>query len=341
MCEAEGDDCETARRIASMFLPGADSLSLRRVGGGLSGAAVFSCQADEQVFALKRWPAGTSAVRVDEVHEVMIESKRSCSLVPELVRSPLGTTRLGWESYHYELASWMPGESARPDGDFQATLAAVQAGAEAIARFHDSVRRWGIACAPAPAILRRLGRIEQVRAELPLALSRCDQLSGTLRTAADWLRCQGDGSLNAAAGSLGRWAGEMVPTQIVLRDGHREHLLCAAGQASGLVDFDAVARDSTATDLARWVSDFLEPGVDRQAIWDAAQTGYRRMLAISPCELELAGAISDASGVILLANWVIWIALKQRNFSGCYDLVDRRVGELMRRMVPDRIVSAR
>lgn len=346
--DAESDDAETAGRIARLFLSAAGSMSVQRVAGGLSGAAVFACQAEDRKYALKRWPAGTSAARVDEVHEVMLQSRRQLALVPELVRSPLGTTRLARDGYHYELTSWMPGSPfgdddvsvsgfpvlAKSAHDFQATLAAVAAGAEAIASFHDSVRRWGSVSAPAPAILRRLKRIEQLRTELPLALSHCERLSPTLRTAADWLRSEGVRGLHTAGAMLGRWAGERIPTQIVLRDVHREHILFSAGQPSGLVDFDAVGRDTVATDIARWVSGFVESGTDPRPLWDAAGAGYRRVLPFSACERELAGAISQSSGVILLANWVVWMALEQRDFSGCSDLVDRRVAELMGRMVP-------
>src|SRR5690606_16126449 len=133
----------------------ARSVSLQRIGGGLSGAAVFACQADDETFALKRWPGGTTAMRVDEVHEVMQQSRRTFPLVPKLVRSPLGTTRLGWESFQYELTCWMPGEPFGGDGEARGggiaegaatagehrdLLAAVEAGAEAIAGFHESVR---------------------------------------------------------------------------------------------------------------------------------------------------------------------------------------------------------
>jgi Ser/Thr protein kinase RdoA (MazF antagonist) len=337
-------DLATAQQIAEIFLPGEPSLSLRRLGGGLSGAAVFACQTEQRCYALKRWPAGTSAARVDEVHEVMMESRRTLPLVPELVRCPLESTRLGWESYYYELATWMIGQPladgiAPAPADMQPILSAVQAGAEAIAGFHDSVRRWGSACAPAPAVLRRLGRIEQLRAELPQAIQRAEGLSPTLLAAANWLRRDGLGRLEAAAAMLGRWASTMVPNQIVLRDVHREHVLFAHGRVSGLIDFDAIGRDTVATDLARWVSGFLSPELDPEPMWSAAEAGYQRMRTISSAELELARAISGGSGVISLANWVVWVALKQRDFSGCYDLVDRRVGELLRRMGTDRIVS--
>ncbi len=346
-------EAEVARQIACMFLPAANSVSLQRIGGGLSGAAVFACQADGETFALKRWPGGTSAMRVDEVHDVMQQSRRTYPLVPELVRSPLGTTRLGWESFQYELTCWMPGEPYRSEGeargggiaegagaatDHRDLLAAVEAGAEAIATFHESVRRFGSGCAPAPAVLRRLGRIEQLRAELPRAMARRELLTGPLLAVADWLRCEGVRRLERGYQTLSQHACELVPTQIVLRDVHREHVLFVDRRVSGLVDFDALGRDTVATDLARWLSGFIEPGLDSKAVHSAALAGYAHVLPLSGCEQRLVGVICEVSDVISLANWVTWIALEQRDFSATKDLVHRRVADVMRRMLADTVI---
>ncbi len=334
------EEWATAQQIARMFLPAAGVVSLQRIGGGLSGAAVFACQADDESYALKRWPAGTTATRVDEVHEVLLQSRRTLSIVPELIRSPLGATRLGWESSHYELTRWMPGEPMggghRWDGahdDPAEVLSAVAAGAEAIAQFHESVRRFGSGCAPAPAVLRRLGRIEQLQKELPQALVRRERLTGPLRAAADWLRSEGQQRLTCSYDRLGQRACDLVSSQVVLRDVHREHVLFCERRVSGLVDFDALGCDTVATDIARWLSGFVVPGLELSAVWDAALTGYMQVLPLSGCEQDLVRVISEVSDVISLANWVVWIALEQRDFSASPDLVDRRVTELLRRML--------
>lgn len=350
--DAAQQEFETARQIARMFLPYASSLALRRIGGGLSGAAVFACKADGETFALKRWPAGTAAMRVDEVHDVLQQSRRTFPLVPPLIRSPLGATRLGWESYHYEMTGWMPGEpfqlAAEPEGLHLATaetitsesgdvLSAIQAGAEAIAHFHESVQRFGSGCAPAPAVLRRLGRIEQLRSELPLALARRQTLVGPLRAAADWLSSAGLRRLERDFQILSQHACELVPTQVVLRDVHREHVLFVDRRVSGLVDFDAVGRDTVATDLARWVSGFLQPGVDPNAAYRAALAGYTQVLPLTGCEQKLVRVICGVSDALSLANWVTWVALEQRDFLVAEDLVNRRIADLMRRMLADTV----
>lgn len=344
-------DLPTIRHVLSVFVPLASSATIQSVRGGLSGSAVFVCEVGGRKFAMKRWPAGTAARRIDEVHDVMAQARRSLTVVPELVRSSLASTRVGYEGFHYELVSWMDGEAITqsayelpqtlaipPDDGGSAgpplrILAVVEAGGEAIARFHDSVRRISGPMTPAPSVLRRLGRIEQLRVELPQAIKRADALSPVLRGAAKWLERESASRFDAAHRVLGQWVGRMVPTQMVLRDVHRQHILFRDGAVTGLVDFDAIGVDSIATDLARWVSDFAEQPTDLAVLMASAVAGYRRFAPISACESELASAISEASAIILLANWVVWTALDQQNFSGCNDLVDRRVIALLRRMV--------
>jgi len=342
-------DKEAAERILSVFVSMAGSASIQCIRGGLSGSAVFKCECNGRTFALKRWPQGTTARRIDEVHAVMVLARRTLRIVPELAESSFASTRVGYDGYQYELASWMEGEAladatneltvsigglptTHPAGPPQRILAAVEAGAEAIARFHDSTRRYIGPAAPAPAVLRRLSRIEQLRGELPKAILHCERLSPVLRAAAYWLKREGPCRLDAAHGALSRWIGQLVPTRMVFRDVHRQHILFHEAAVSGMVDFDAIGIDTIATDLARWVSGFTERTSDLEPLLQAALTGYQRFGAISTCERDLAFAISEASGIVLLANWVSWVGLGQRNFSDCADLVDRRVGDLLRRM---------
>jgi len=344
-------DREAVGKILSVFVPMAGSTSIQSIRGGLSGSAVFKCECNGRKFALKRWPQGTNARRVDEVHAVMLLARRTLGIVPELAESTLASTRLGYEGYQYELASWMEGEAlgdapneitvsigglsttaAEYTGPSKRILAAVEAGAEAIARFHDSTRRYIGPTAPAPAVLRRLSRIEQLQVELPKAMQQSERLSPVLRAAAHWLKREWPNRMDAANRALSRWVGQLVPTRMVFRDVHRQHILFREGAVSGMVDFDAIGIDTIATDLARWVSGFSERTGDLEPLLQAAVTGYQRFAAISTCERDLAFVISEASGTLLLANWVSWVALGQRNFSECADLVDRRVGDLLRRM---------
>lgn len=338
---ADGETRE-AREVLAMFLPSVAGVTIRRLESGFSGARVFRCEVAGDEFALKRWPAATKAARVDEVHEVIRRARPTLSVIPELIPALLGQTRLSWDSHHYELARWMPGS---PADEAAERLRAVEQGAAVIAGFHDSTRCWGETDSPPAAVLRRLSRIEELRQRLPQAVARRPAATPTLARAAAWLRSHGPRRLDDAARLLGPWATRLLPTQIVLRDVHRHHILFADQAPSGLVDFDALGKDTIATDLARWVSGFLGPGESTgglepnaavppapDALWQAAWAGYFQRGTISEQECELAMTIAQASWIIQLANWVVWTQLDERDFSDCWPAVDRRVEEIMLKM---------
>ena len=335
------------RELLGTFLPGAREVAVSRLSGGLSGAVVYRCDVDGRGYALKRWPEGTSAGRVDEVHDVLRRARKTLGLVPELISSLFGSTRLSWEAGHFELASWVPGVAVGEGGEGRETIVdAVRRGAAAIGAFHEATRCWGEGEALPPAVLRRLGRIEELQRRLPEALARGQSPTPMIAMAAEWLRRHGNVRLKEAAARLEPWAARMVPVQVVLRDIHRQHILFQEGVVSGIVDFDALGKDAIATDLARWVGGFLgdcggglvivggdsEPSENSQTLWEAAVSGYSAVRSVPQLVVDLAVDIAEASWVILLANWVVWAHLGERDFSGLWPVVDRRVREIMLKM---------
>lgn len=335
------------RDLLGTFLPGARDVEVSRLPGGLSGAVVYRCDIDGRRYALKRWPEGTAAARVDEVHDVLRRARKRLNLVPELVPSLFGSTRLSWDSGHFELASWVPGVAVGDGGEDRATIVdAVRRGAAAIGAFHEATRCWGEGESLPPAVLRRLGRIAELQRRLPEALARGQSPTPMIAMAAEWLRRHGNVRLKEAAARLEPWAARMVPVQVVLRDVHPQHILFDEGIVSGIVDFDALGKDAIATDLARWVGGFhgdcgrglvvlggdSGPSEDSQALWEAAVSGYSAVRSVPQSVIELAVDIAEASWVILLANWVVWAHLGERDFSGLWPVVDRRVREIMLKM---------
>jgi Ser/Thr protein kinase RdoA (MazF antagonist) len=335
------------RDLLGTFLPGARDVEVSRLPGGLSGAVVYRCDIDGRRYALKRWPEGTAAARVDEVHDVLRRARKRLGLVPELVPSLFGSTRLSWDSGHFELASWVPGVAVGDGGEDRGTIVeAVRRGAAAIGAFHEATRCWGEGESLPPAVLRRLGRIAELQRRLPEALARGQSPTPMIAMAAEWLRRHGNVRLKEAAARLEPWAAKMVPVQVVLRDVHPQHILFDEGVVSGIVDFDALGKDAIATDLARWVGGFLgdcgrglvvlggdsEPSEDSQSLWEAAVSGYSAVRSVPQSVVDLAVDIAEASWVILLANWVVWAHLGERDFSGLWPVVDRRVREIMLKM---------
>jgi Ser/Thr protein kinase RdoA (MazF antagonist) len=335
------------RDLVGTFLPGARDVAVSRLPGGLSGAVVYRCDVDGRGYALKRWPEGTAAARVDEVHDVLRRARKRLGLVPELVPSLFGSTRLSWDSGHFELASWVPGVAVGDGGEDRGTIVeAVRRGAAAIGAFHEATRCWGEGESLPPAVLRRLGRIAELQRRLPEALARGQSPTPMIAMAAEWLRRHGNVRLKEAAARLEPWAARMAPVQVVLRDVHPQHILFDEGVVSGIVDFDALGKDAIATDLARWVGGFLgdcgrglvvlggdsEPSEDSQSLWEAAVSGYSAVRSVPQSVVDLAVDIAEASWVILLANWVVWAHLGERDFSGLWPVVDRRVREIMLKM---------
>ena len=359
----DGDSLAAA--AVTRFLGRKPGTTLSRVSQGLSGGTVYRCSTNNGSFALKCWPAETTGQRVDEVHHVQRYAGEQLSrdnrftfkqlgqsfhpLVPKL--SDLGGNqyRLTLADRHFDLSTWMPGAAFREPtvlaaGDAESAIAsvsglenplsitsAIKAGAAAIARFHQATVDLGSEFLPAPAVIRRLKRLEELRQELPLALANAYRLTGPAKVAAEhltqhWHRMQRD-----SEAVLRIWELKPVTLQWVLRDVHREHVLFENDEVSGIVDFDAVRRDTVATDLARWVGSFAESGFSPELLWDAAITGYASVREISPCEQRLSGAIEQASWYIHLANWVTWIADESQNFPGGMVSAQRRVTALLRR----------
>ncbi len=328
---------------AAAFQNGKTPDAVEAVSQGFSGGQVLRCRWGAQTFALKRWPASTTENRVDEVHRVQTLSRQTLAIIPRLVALPSGERRLSAFGHHFELSSWMPGEPVdaptQPNPACQTLAGSLSLGAAAIARFHRSVEILGVKMEIAPAVVRRWQRLAELKTLLPEALNAYSKgqspervrASVPLLQAVNHCVLEGGRLQSDAERWLRPWLDRPVETQWVLADVHREHVLFEGGQVEGIVDFDAVRRDTVATDLARWVGSFLIDGNATAALWAAAIGSYRTLRSLSPCEQELAGAIEKASWFIQLANWVVWNANAENDFPGGITAVERRVAFLMRR----------
>lgn len=333
----EGDSL--AATVLGKFLGPKPKMSVSRVSQGLSGGEVFRCRSPERSFALKRWPAGTTEQRVDEVHCVQIYAHQTLPLLPRLCFIRENCSRLTLGSRHFELSTWLPGTAfAKEMADKSeripaaaAVAAAVNSGAAAIARFHVATQGLGTALAFAPAIFQRLKRLGEIRQELPAVLANSGKMTGSARLAAEYLIRNWQRLQFASESLLRPLALKQVPIQWVLRDCHREHILFENGVVSGIVDFDAIRQDTVGSDLARWVGSFMDLGVKTELLWGEAFAGYSSVRAISPCEQQLSGAIEEASWYIHLANWLTWMTDPSRTIPGGIEAAQARVTSLLRR----------
>lgn len=329
----------------------------------MSGGVVFRCQ-DEAggLWALKRWPESASHARASEVHRVWRTAQQEgCRLVPALAwAGPVG-------SQLWELSEWMPGKPLEASAD----AGAIRSGARAIADFHGKVAGLGTRLAPAPAVLARIERLDQ--------LAQFDQKAGAAdlshlapRTGASVQRARQmlvprwASVRRELLAQLDPWSRCPVRLQYVLRDVHREHVLFDRGEPTGLIDFDAIRIDTVAADLARWVGRFLasepaayrlagslQPGQDRgREIWHAALAGLSghslfpdvaadaNLDIQSPVDwqqtLALAGVLHRATTWISLANWLQWTLVDRRLFLAGDRGVSERIDELTRLAGADR-----
>jgi Ser/Thr protein kinase RdoA (MazF antagonist) len=347
---SEESDFQAAELVARFL--GNDAYEFaQRIPQGLSGGSVYRCRTRFGLFALKRWPDQASAERIGEVHRVQQWVAQQLPFVPRLINAcpevsdretdplALGTTNretiLKIDGAHFELSTWMPGKSwggvGNTGGPESELFQALRLGADAIGRFHRQSEVLGRNEAIAPAVIRRIERLNQLQQQLPEALSRDTRLRGAASGAVELLAKKWRLFHQVSEAQLSPWLTRPVPTSWVLRDVHREHILFEGGQVTGMVDFDAVNQDTTATDLARWVGSFADFGHPTASLWNAAMEGYTAQHTITPCEQELAGAIEEASWYIQLANWVIWTSKGNREIPGGLDAAERRVAGLLRR----------
>ena len=328
------------------------TLSVDPLPPGMSGASVFCCRlASGQLRILKRWPRGVSAHRLIEVaHVVRCAREHGCQLSPRV--DLIGTNN---ESYRqvddlcWQLMEWMPGQPLTID----CPLSQIESGAAAISAFHQSVAGLAVLRQPAPAVIARLHRAE----ELTTKLSQIST-NGAMRATGGhrWLceRLVADALFQAhqlvvwkwpeviarIRSSLASYSAQPVCTQWVLRDVHRENALFLEGQPSGLIDFDALRIDTPWTDLARWTGSFLGGPHQPSEIWDAALAGFSRHHSLEKSrEMEFgrrfAKDLAFATNWIALANWLEWLVIEQRAFAASPEVIAERIDGLRRAAVTE------
>ncbi len=293
---------------------------------GLSGAFVFRCDCcaggiDDQSFALRRWPVGTSWQRIEYVHRVLRFADQS-GLVPQLqLIDGSHTVFRQDDGTYWELASWLAGKPI----DQAATIQQIAAGATAISRFHSAVTSLHQEYQAAPAVVARLRRIDQLDDSLSPAL-RCDfrhlrePLGEAVQTARKLLLDKWPQVRLSILDHLRLWSVKPVFTQTVLRDVHREHVLFVGAEPTGLIDFDAIRVDTPITDLARWTGSFLADRNDSDSVWRHVLAAYQRSRTFTKeADLtdaqELAKLLHRSTAWISLANWTTWLGPNARRFN--------------------------
>ncbi|MEL6104723.1 MAG: aminoglycoside phosphotransferase family protein [Planctomycetota bacterium] len=305
--------------------------AIQLVSGGMSGASVFRCEGPQR-YALRRWPP-TSVARFREIHRVVETAGGECKLFPKWhIAADQSDLVLDEHRVIWDLCDWMPGEPL----ETSATQEQIVRGVAAIAIAHRGMARLGEDVGTSAAVAERIQRVRAIQRQLPRALARIDgtpsQLLSTLQEARRVL-IRWETVWDALTRRLASLEQDQFLRHFVLRDIHREHILFQDGTPSGIIDFDAIRRDTPLLDLSRWVAGF-DQFRDRPAeVIDAALAGYRgekrfRAGTDGSQDRKLVGLLAAATTWIGLANWVVWIALDSRQFSD-WQRVRMRIARLV------------
>ncbi|MEN0110483.1 MAG: aminoglycoside phosphotransferase family protein [Planctomycetota bacterium] len=271
-----------------------EQLEWLALGGGVSGAAVWRCDADEKpVLAVRRWP--------DAIEARVISNRRAwlarLATHTELVRAPvpLETNDPRWEA-----SPWVVGEPAGVGpASVEPSRETLRAVASGLAEWHAAAREIDGAtrdcCDPfgefVAAGARAFHEANAVAGDAVFDPVR--ELDRRLPPAV------------AAARKLARrHRGAALDRQTVHGDARPEHFLLSGGRLTGVIDHGAIRRDTPLADVARLAAE-LDPdgGRLREAWLDAWEAATGDALDRPRMDaLEAIGAVRTA------ANWRRWLA---------------------------------
>lgn len=266
------------------------------VAAGLSGASVWRMRCGDAVTALKRSDADRQDTKRGAWAARLL--RRAAEGAAPFVAAPMPTCDgrdairssdgAGWV-----LAPWRPGAPLTPDAPDDAQRVA----AEALAAFHAAVAPGEAAVGESTAVAQRQDRLKRA--------------AGARRTGGS----RAPAELADAAAALRRRAAEAVdavprtlPLQPAQVDSRPEHFLLTDDVVTGLIDFDAMRRDTPAVDVARLAGELALGRPSAYADHVRRVVGWYNAVARTPVAPEAVAAL-DLSGAVLAAeNWLEWLA---------------------------------
>lgn len=299
-------------------------LSVEALGnaGGFSGSRLWRVAAGSSEWCLRRWPSEhPGASQLGWIHHVLRQvAGQDCPFVPV----PLTTRESGtWVSrggHLWELVPWMPG---RADYHQHSSRTRLTSALQCLARWHSAARLNTPSVANrSPGLTRRAEQLERLTAAHRQQLMRAiDARWGTAiaQHASDMLRAAAS-VIPPLQERLRIACQQSFDLQPCIRDIWHDHVLFTGESVSGIVDYGAMAIDTTLGDIARLLGSLVG---DEPDAWQHGVQAYVEQNPAGSVDLDLLKAIDRANVVLGGANWIRWLFVEHRQFDDLAAVAER------------------
>jgi Ser/Thr protein kinase RdoA (MazF antagonist) len=274
---------------------------------GFSGSAFARVEAKNGTWCLRRWPLGTAPATLSFIHAGLLHSRsRGFRGVPRVAATATGETVVHLDNIAFDAQEWVTGASLAPAIGEESPVPnpvcplspehLVQLAA-ALADFHQSTSDLSPPpSARRPSLAERLTVMghelerQQVTLEAWIRIEPSDALRELARA---WLTLLPDAIARAIARSAPHATLPEAAGAVIHGDLWAPHVFFAGASFSGFVDFESLAWDAPAVDLAQLILHF-NGWDERAAVLNVY--GDHRALTATEHALLPAAAVLDLAG---------------------------------------------
>lgn len=309
-----------------------NSLRMDNLGnaGGFSGAEFWKIESrtgihdpegdgesDGEGYCLRKWPANTDSVRLEQTHEVIQTVFRTgCEYIPlpfahnDLFGSPCRTL-LSHAGTNWQLEPWMPGQADYHENPSDIRLTSA---VQALAKIHVSIdQNFESKVGPCPAIAERTSQLAKlINGKIhEIDLACINNAKDEFQEIAVVLSSEFNRLANRLMYELVQVQQLPVRISYCIRDVWHDHVLFSGDQVSGIVDFGALREDSRAVDFSRLLGSLCG---DDDAKWNVGLNAASEIMPLEPHELTLLPILDRSSVMLSLVNWMQWLFVEGRKF---------------------------
>ncbi len=287
------------------------------VTGGFSGAVIWRVSVAGNDLCLRRWPQVHPSLNgLLAIHGLLQHvATAGYDLVPVPLATRFGETYFVNEDHLWELTPWMPGEAALSQAPTPDKLSTAM---DALARFHQAAESYQYqdhrpTVGLSPGLQERLAILQQLQQgglQQLWQATRTAEASDLRELAFELLEATGH-SLDTVCGGLQQIVSTPLPLQWCLRDVRHDQVLFSGQHVSGLLDFGAVAVDSVAGDVARFLGSVVNE--DPQP-WQLGIEAYAQQRQLSVDERRAITGFDQGGLICSATNWVRWLFVEGRAF---------------------------